>query len=231
MKYAIFFVAVAGWAQLQPPQLGVMIDRQGVARPVTGVASSVTAGDPLAQMVTSSACSGELCLFKTRASLVIGETRLPAPSGPALFALNETLAYVYFSKNRQLARWSNGSLTQIETPVTGEVLSIAMVQGALQFAVLRDGGIWIVDQDNQTLGSIPGSGPAMLIADGFLYAAEDFAILRRNEGSELRWPLAGIQGFSALGDGYVQIRTNTASYALRVDKFREQLFMLPEIAP
>jgi hypothetical protein len=155
---------------------------------------------------------------------------MSAPSGPALFALNGTSAYIYFSKTRQLAQWRSGQLTPIETTVTGEVLSIAFRQGVLEFAVLRDGGIWIVDQDNQTLGSIPGTGPVMLIADGFIYAASDSLTLRRDDGSELHWPLAGIQGFSAMGDGYVQVRAGNASYALRTDRQREQLFMLPEIA-
>lgn len=232
MKLVIIFVfATTAWAQLQPSELGVMVDRTGAARPVFGVASSVTTGNALALSVISSACSSQLCLFKTRSSIVWtgGETK--APPGPAWFALNGISAYVYFPQSRQLAEWRNGSLTALDLNVAGEILSLlAAPDGTPQFAVLQSGAVSIVDQNDQVLGSIPGTGPVMLMANGVVYAASDALVLRRSDGSELRWPLPTIQEISAMGDRYVQIRTAGASYALRVDPGREQVFMLPETA-
>jgi len=230
MKRVIFLlITVVAWAQLQPPQLGVMVDRSGAARPVFGVASSVTTGPPLAAAVISSACSSQLCLFKTQSSIFWVGGGIPAPSGPALFALNGTSAYVYFPRSAQLAQWQSGKLTMLDSNVTGEILSLlALADGTLQFAVLRNGAVSIVDQSDQVLGTIPGT-PAMLISNGAVYATSGSLVLRLSDASELRWPLSGIQEFSAMGSGYVQIRTASGSYALRVDPGREQLFMLPEI--
>ena len=228
MKFVLFLLAVSAWAQLQPPRLGTMVDRNGAARPVFGVAGSVTAGGPLATAVISSACSSQLCLFKTRSSIVSAAGATQAPSGPALFALNGTSAYVYFPASAQLAQWASGKLTTLDFNVAGEILSLlALSDGTLQFAVLQNGAVSIVDQNDQVLGTLPGA-PVMLIAGGAVYAASDSLVLRRSDASELRWPLEGIQGFSAMGDGYVQIRTASGSYALRIDPGREQLFMLPE---
>jgi hypothetical protein len=237
VKLVIFlFIGVAAWAQLQPPQLGVMVDRSGAARPVFGVAGSATTGPPLAAAVISSACSSQLCLFKTESSLLVwtggvwNGGAIAAPRGPALFALNGASAYVYFPRSAQLAQWQSGKLTMLDSNVAGEILSLlATAGGTLQFAVLRNGAVSIVDQNDQGLGTIPGT-PAMLIPNGAVYAASGALVLCLNDASELRWPLAGIQEFSAMGDGYVQIRTDSGSYALRVDPGREQLFMLPEIA-
>ena len=224
-------MASSAWAQLQTPQLGVMIDRANVARAVFGVAGSVTAGDPMVTGVMSSACSAQLCLFKTRSAIEWAGGQTEAPPGPAIFSINGTSALVYFSKNRELARWENGKLTRLELKVAGDILSVlAMADGTMQFAARRDGAISVVDENDAVLGSIPGM-PVLLMAEGAIYADQDALVLRRPDATELRWALSGIAGFSMMGDGYVQIRAASGSYALRVVSGREQLFALPEVTP
>src|ERR1700756_1498378 len=45
-----------GWTQVEQPALGVMLDSKGAARPVFGVAASVTLGNGLAGGVVSMGC-------------------------------------------------------------------------------------------------------------------------------------------------------------------------------
>ena len=212
------------------PQMGVMIDRAGVARPVFGVASSVTAGDPVAAGVMASSCSAQLCLFKTRSEIVWAGGQTKAPSGPAIFSINGASAIVYFSKGREWARWEDGKLTRLDLKIAGQILSVLALAGGMRIAVIRNGAASVVDENGAVLDSIPGA-TVLLTAEGVIYVDQDSLVLRRADWSELRWPLAGIEGFSIMGDGYVQVRAAGGSYALRVVAGREQLFALPEVAP
>ena len=80
------------------PQVGVMLDQNGDARVVWGVAGSATLGKPILNSVLSMACSHEACVAKTAAAIVstsassANVASVDAPHGPAIFGGS----YIYF---------------------------------------------------------------------------------------------------------------------------------------
>ncbi|HWZ31435.1 MAG TPA: hypothetical protein VNX18_08895 [Bryobacteraceae bacterium] len=228
----LFFLSACAWAQIEQPQLGIMLDRAGVARPVWGVSASVTLGTAVATEVVSMACSRRWCIASTAAGLVSWgngrQWRSEAPAGTAVFAFSGDSAYVYSSG--QLAKWREGTRELVGVDVSGEILSMRVVDGALEFAVRRDDGTWIVRDGNAIVAALPeATGPVMLLDRAVLFATDDAVILRRTDASEMRFPAAGAESFVVMGDGLVQIRARDANYALRIEAGREKLFLLPEI--
>ena len=234
MRLAFLFTCGLVWAQnaLERPQIGVMIDASGTARGVYGVSASVTLGDPMLSGVLSSACSDSWCIFKTADAVVVNGQPVPAPAGPAIFAIDGANAAIYFPGAKQLAIWQNGQLTPVETKIDGQVVGLRSDAGVVQFAVRRRESTWIVDETGAIVNAIAGAtGPVMLLANGILYADGDQVVLRRVDASELRFDAPGALSFSGLGLNYVQIRTRGSSFALRVDAGHERIFELPEPAP
>jgi hypothetical protein len=128
MKIPLFFLfAMAGWAQIERPQLGLMLDSNGAVRPVYGTAASATLGDPVLTGVLSFGCSAQVRLFKTEAAIVASDgTSAPAPAGTAIFSIDGTSAHIYFPDNQQWARWHDGQLEWIDF-VPDEVVPTATV--------------------------------------------------------------------------------------------------------
>ena len=232
--FLALFIAASVWAQgaLDRPRLGMMLDGSGHVRPVFGIAGSVTLGDPEGRDMISIACNRAWCLSKTRTAIVSEGHETDAPAGPALFAFARDSAWVYFPLVRQLAQWKNGRLDFVPVTVTGEILSLRALDGALQFAVRRSDGTWVVDAQNQVLDAIAASsGPVHLLDDGVLYGSPAEITLRWNDGSEIRFPLEGSKEFSALGGAYVQVRSGRTSYVIRAVRGHERMFQLPEPGP
>jgi len=125
---------------IERPQMGKMLDANGVVRTVYGIASSVTVGDAETTGVLSSACSSTLCLAKTDAGIVSTSGIAAAPAGPALFAFDGAVAWIWFQESRQLARWTEAAEWNPDRHggnIDGEVLSIGVNAGSVQFAVRR----------------------------------------------------------------------------------------------
>ncbi len=228
------------WAQnggVNPPQMGLMVDGFERARPVFGVSGSVTLGDPVASAVLASACSDSWCVLKTWTALMIAGVETKAPPGPAFLAIDGQTILLYFPRLGQLARWQAGNLQPVPLNVTGTIAALRSTAGVAQFAVERNGATWIVDSNDQVLDSLPAaSGPVLLPPAGAIYTDGDDVVLRRRDGSDLRFPVPGVQSFSAMslsssGANYVEIRSLTASYALRIDLGHERIFELPEPLP
>ncbi len=150
MKLFLFFlISASAWAQIERPSLGVMLDENGLVRPVTGAPAAAALGDPLfGGAVISLACSQTTCLAKTETAVVssAGETA-DAPPGAAIIAFIGDIAYVYFVETRQFAIWFRGQLYPFDFAAGGDVLSIRA--NGFAYAVARDDGIWV---GNQNLG-------------------------------------------------------------------------------
>jgi hypothetical protein len=228
----LFFVlSFCAWGQIEQPKLGIMLDRAGGARPVFGIAASVTIGDAVASDVLSVACSSVLCAASTSTGLTVwgqaGQWTANATTGTAIFAFDQTSLYVY---SGQLARWNQGTLEPVGIQVSGEILSMRVVDGILEFAVRRDDGTWIVRDGDVVVAAVPEArGPVMLLDQAILFATPDEVVLRRADASERRFQVAGAERFIAMGDGYVQIKAGVSNYALRVAAGRETHFQLPEM--
>jgi hypothetical protein len=246
-----FAICVCAWGQtgVGRPQVGKMLDENGSVRTVYGIAASVTAGDAEITGVLSSACSNTFCLAKTETSIMSASGSVAAPPGPALFAFNGDRAFVWFPQSRQLAEWQDGALTYCPLPDgrgsvagsrqpppnpdrqgggnDGEVLSIGMNATAVQFAVRRRSGVWIVNQDGSVASSLPhATGPVMLIPNGAVYATESAIVIR-----SVQFPLPGVTAFSQMSSGYLEVRAGGIDYALRIQEGRETLFQLPGVQP
>jgi hypothetical protein len=222
-----FAICGCAWAQsgVDRPQLGKMLDANGAVHTVYGIAASVALGDAEAMDVLSSACSKTFCLAKTDTSLVTASGSVDAPPGPAMFAFDGDTAFVWFPRSRQLAQWQNSVLTLIDSNVDGEVLSIGANTGAVQFAVRRMNGVWIVNQDGSVAGSLPRSTRAVIfIPGGVVYATREEIVT-----GDLRFSLNGVTEFSQMSDSYLQVRAGGADYSLRIEKGRETLFQLPGV--
>jgi hypothetical protein len=224
----LMLFATGGFAQprLEPPKIGAMLDRSGGFRWVQGIAGSFVVGSASHSGVISAACSVERCLVKT-ATHVISESgeRAEAPPGPAVFGLDGRGAWIYFPATDQFARWDQGFLRTVDWHVDGEVLSLR--QGP-EIAVRRGADVWITDSSGALLDSVAGAtGAVLLLPQAVVFAASDGLVLRRQDRSELRFPLTGVVALSAMGAGFVQVVTPDQSYALRTDSGREQIFLLP----
>ncbi len=211
------------------PFLGQMIDHQRLLRPLYGAGGSFRAGPPVAAQVLSAACSLTLCLAKTESAMVSATSTLSAPPGDAKIALDSTGATIYFPQTGQFARWQNEALTPLNLITEDSVLSMAMRPSGLTFAVLRSGTVWITAADGTTLDSLPAAtGTVLLLPNSTVYVASDSLVLRKSDGSELRFPAPTVTALFALGDGYVEAVTPDALYALRTVAGHEQLLQLPE---
>jgi hypothetical protein len=223
--FFLFAICSCGWAQLDRPALGKVLDGNGTIRTVYGIAASVTVGDGEVAGALSSGCSETLCLIKTETSILSIAGSVDAPAGPALFAFDGDAAFVWFPLSRQLARWQNGGLMPVDSSVDGEVLSIRARDGSVEFAVRRESGVWIVRSDGSLADSVgPSTGPVMLITDGVVYATREEIVVR---GARIR--LSGVTSFSQMSGAYLQVRAKGVDYALRTEKGRETLFQLPGV--
>lgn len=225
----LFLLGTIAWAQsLQAPQVGLMIDSEGHARPVFGVAASVTVAAPTASGVLTSACANGFCVLKTAVSIFAGGVESTAP-GPAMVVIDGASALIYFPESRRLVRWQAGSLGPVPFDVDGEIVGLRSVAGAMQFAVRRGGVTWIEDSSENALDSLPApSGPVLLLPNAAIYTDGEQIVLRRFDGSELRFDAPGAQSMLAMEANYVEVRAGKVSYALRVDPGHERIFELPE---
>jgi hypothetical protein len=235
MRIAVsILMAGCVWAQIEQPRLGAMLTRDGAARQVFGVAGNATLGDPMTSGVLSMGCSRSTCLLKTGSAIISSTGSVNAPPGPAIFSFDGAAALVYFSETRQLMRWHDNQLDPVEFDVSGQVIAIA--NGL--FAVQRASGVWIVRNGDKVVQSLPrGTRAVLLFTGGVVFATRQAVVLRRTDASEQIFPIDpiglinavdAVESFSWLGENYVQVRTRSANYALRIDVGHERMFQLPE---
>jgi hypothetical protein len=226
--------ALCAQSGLDVPRVGQMLDQRGFLRNVFGVGGSFTAGPPFEGefegKVLSTACSRALCLAKTDSAIVSGNSVTAAPPGPAVIGLDGASAWIYFSETQQFAHWQAGALTPFDLKIDGEILSLqAGLEAGLRLAVRRDSGVWIISAEGAILDSLPPeTGPVLLIDGGaIVYGAPDVVVLRRSNGTELRFNARGVDALFQAGEGYVEVRSGGAIYALRTAAGMERLFLLP----
>jgi len=225
-----WLLGTCGWAQIEQPQLGWMLSSDASARALFGVPGSMTIGNPALAGVVSMGCSPRICLMKTDSSIVSLSGAANAPAGPALFSFSGPSALIYFPMVRQLSGWHENQLAPIDFDVTGDILSVREAHdGTLQFAVRNNSGTWVMGQGNAILLALPGSvGPVLLLGDGVLFATGKGLVLRRPDATELRFSPGRVETLNWIGENYVQVRVPGASYALRIDRGHERMFLLPE---
>ena len=195
MKIAIFLLfAMAGWAQIERPQLGLMLDTNGSVRPVYGAAGSATLGDPVLTGVLSFGCSARLCLMKTEAAIVASDgTSVAAPTGPAIFAMRGASAYIYFSDTQQWARWQDGQLEWIDF-VPGEAAGTTMTLEDGTITATAD-HVALVRRDGSQLDfAVAGVRQFFSMGKGYIQAVTGAGmwILRVEPGLEQIFLLPGI---------------------------------------
>jgi hypothetical protein len=195
---------------------------------VHGVAGNFWLGEAMASGVLSVSCFERLCLAKTDSKILSATGRADAPSGPAIFWVDRDDGFVFFPETRTFARWHDDSLDPLDWVVDGEVLSM----DSAGIVIRREGHVWIVRPDGEVVDWVTDTvGPVLLLADELLFAMSDELILRRHDGSELRFPLIGATAISAMSAHYAAIRAGDSTYALRIESGREQLFLLPGNPP
>lgn len=228
-------VTALAQSAMDVPQAGLMVDYSGALRPVTGIAQSFIAGTSLRTGVVSAACGKSLCLAKTGDLLFDGrnvnDPGVSSPPGPALFAIRDRSALLYFPSVRQFARYKDGQMEALDWQVDGKVLALRTTPDGPRFAVSRVDGVWIVALDGSIESSLPSGTVSALLIDGVtVYALSDSVVLRRTDGTEVSFPVSGATSLSQLSENYAQVSTSNAVYALRTDLGREQLSLLPDSA-
>lgn len=134
-------------AQIQQPQLGSMLDSEGMLRPVLGIAASASLGNPVLPNIESFACSSALCLAKADGGLVSftpGAPAIPTATpcacpGAALLSLDGNGgAWVYFEATGQLMQWRNGTLSPVDFSPGGQVIALRATSDGLDYAIVRE---------------------------------------------------------------------------------------------
>jgi len=237
MKIFFLFLAsgLATLAQsgLDAPQAGMMVDHSGALRALTGIAQSFIAGTAVRTGVLSAACRLSLCLAKTDTSLLdarnASDPGISSPPGPALFAIHDQSALLYFPAARQFARYRDGEMQVVDWSVDGEVIALHATSNGPRFAVRRNDGVWIVALDGSIESALPADTVAVLLLEGAtIYSLPDAVVIRRTDGSETPFSLPDVTSFSQLSENYVQVSTSNAIYALRTEGGREQISQLPD---
>jgi hypothetical protein len=163
----------------------------------------------------------------TSGGVVVG-----APAGAAIIALDASspgAAYVYFVESGTLARWTGSELVPMDFAPGGDVLSLRTVSGGFEYAVARDGEIWIG-------GKSLGAANSVLLLDGggALLASDGQVRLLRPDGTEVDFAVAGVDGFVGgfirMSDRYVEVITDSGMWALDVEPGHEQIFLLPGVS-
>ncbi len=231
MRVAVLLVmAASAWAQIESPQIGVVLLGDGVARPLHGVSGSLTIGDPVASGVISMGCGAQFCLMKMVSTIVSPAGIVDAPAGPAMFWFANDSALVYFSQTKQLMRWRGAALEEIAINIAGEVLSIRQAaDGSIQLATRVRGAVWFMGPNDELLHSIVGAtGPALLLDNGVLFATRGGIVLRRDDATEVRFAIEHVESLSWLGANHVQVHSGRSNWAIRVEAGHERMFLLPE---
>ena len=231
MKLFLLLIAgVCGFAQIERPRLGFMLDQNNDARPVTGTLASATPGDPVLHGVLSMACSAQQCLAKTDAAVVStsGDTA-NAPAGPAIFGG----PYIYFPQSQILARWEAGIVEPVPFTADGEVLALRAAGDGLDYAVERGGATWIehvslIDNSLRVLNMVPEAHAAILRNGETLLATDDAVHLLRPDGTETVLAAPAVQSFVVMGDGCVEFVSPQGMWGF--DWLRNQVFLLPGVA-
>jgi hypothetical protein len=231
LLFGLLWSAMSACGQIESPQIGVMLDANGRARPVSGAPAAAVVGTPWFDgVVISLACSADGCVAKTEAALFTpAGVVVDAPPGAAIIALDPAspgAAYVYFVESGTLARWTGSQLVPIDFAPGGDVLSLRSVAGGFEYAVERDGEIRIG-------GKSLGAGNSVLLLDGggTLLASDGQVRLLRPDGTERDFAVSGgggfVGGFIRMSDQYVQVITDTGMWALDIEPGHEQIFLLP----
>jgi hypothetical protein len=154
-----------------------------------------------------------------------------APPGAAIIALDPTspgAAYVYFVQSGKLARWTGSELVPMDFAPGGDILSLRAVAGGFEYAVERDGEIWVS-------GKCLGAGNSVLLLDGggALLANDGHVRLLRTDGTELDFAAGAgsvVGGFIRMSDRFVQVITDAGMWALDIEPGHEQIFLLPGVS-
>jgi hypothetical protein len=225
----LFWTACAcAQSGIEVPAIGAIVDASGALRPVQGVAGNFLLGPVTVSGVLSAACSERFCLAKTDSTIVSAAGGTDAPQGPAIFGLGDHSAMVFFPDSGTFARWHDNRMDPLDWNAEGEILSIRARGEETEIAVRRDGRVWIVHPDGSVVEWIADtSGPVLLLGEGVLFATADQVVFRHRDGSELRFELSAAQTIMAMGPHYAAIQAGAATYALRTESGREQLFLLP----
>ena len=230
----LILMSGCAWAQIESPPIGVMLDVNRRARPVTGVPAAAAVGAPwFDAAVLSIACSAEGCVAKTESALFTpAGVVVDAPPGAAIIALDSTspgAAYVYFVQSGTLARWTGKELVPMDFAPKGDVLSLRAVAGGFEYAVERNGEIWIGDRSLGAANSV-----LLLDGGGALLASDGQVRLLRPDGTELDFTVAPegsfVGGFIRMSAQYVQVITDAGMWALDVEPGHEQIFLLPGLS-
>jgi hypothetical protein len=232
LLFSLFFSVLTPctWAQIESPQIGIMLDVNGRARPVSGALAAAVVGTPWFDgAVISLACSAEGCVAKTESALFTpAGVVVDAPPGAAIIALDATspgAAYVYFVESGKLARWTGSQLVPMDFAPGGDVLALRAVAGGFEYAVERDGEIWIGGKSLGVANSV-----LLLNGGGALLASDGQVRLLRSDGSELDFAVGTgsfVGGFIRMSDQYVQVITDAGMWALDIGPGQEQICLLP----
>jgi len=233
-------------AQVNRAHLGFMVDAHQQLRPVSGVAASSTLDAALMSEVLSAGCAGGLCLVKTDDQLwsvtssdeaaKTAMTKTAAPEGGALFAFSGAGAYIFFPNSDTLHWWHEGQLDALPNAPSGEVLSIIAMGDGIDYAVRREGAIWREHLSAATVGeklvilfeAAPSAATAVMLSGSGTLIAEPTRIrFLPNSGGETVIPIAGVQTFSLMTDGYAQAIAGAASWVIRLDSATGEAYLLP----
>jgi hypothetical protein len=243
--FVLLLLSAAGRAQLSPPRIGFVSDREGALRPVIGVSANFLLGDPVVQAVLSAGYSGIFGFVKTETTLTILSdlnAYFPTSPGPALFSFFGTTGFAYFAATGAVAHWDGANLTYLRLDLfQGDVLALGQPDANhLLLAVRMDRSVYALQFDANT-GSLQSSVPlcgfagnvALINGEDYLYANRSGLTLHRASGSDILLDKSLTSGvsFAQLGADWWSVKDSGGrQFAVHTQPGHESLYQLPESA-
>ncbi|MGH9630116.1 MAG: hypothetical protein ACRD7E_17505 [Bryobacteraceae bacterium] len=231
----LLMLCVAATAQVNAPQVGLLLDREGGLRPVLGIAGNFVVGAPVHEGVLAAAFSGQTGLAKTETELLVLDAsgavteRLSAPEGTALFAFdaNGMPAAALFPGVEELWRWNTeGVIERQIVSLQGEALALS----AAKLLVRREEGLWLVGE----AGESPAEpGAVALLEDGTVLAIQGDELLIPRTGGRISIPEVSAESVRVrqMGRGWLAVEYGTRLYAVCIAAGRESVHQMPGVAP
>jgi hypothetical protein len=213
---------------IDAPALGRFLDSHGVPRTLGGVPGAFVIGTSEKDPLLGLACSNSLCIAKNDTKVLAGNVAYDA-EGPALIGVEGSNALLYFAALHQFALLHDGHIETLHWTLDGEIIAVGLLDGVPQIAV-REGTVTrIINRDGGVQRTLDAKGPVELLRAGVAYANGGEVVIRRNSGTETRYPFDADSFFRPSAE-YLGVRTQAGTFLIRLTEGREDFWQLPEAA-
>lgn len=236
---SLLFLCFIATAQVDEPRAGAVRTAAGEVRIIAGLPGAFVAGEIVAAHALDAADSGRLRIAKLDTSLLAGGGEFPTPPGRAVigFSSDGRTAYVYFPGSSTFARITAEGIEPLPLDPAIQGSEVLAIRDTTLF-IRREDGVHAVSINAGT-GAIDSDTPLLIAADvmaatpgALVYAAAGALVVLEDGGIEHRLPVSSaVTALARMGDGWIHVRDEARSFALRLRDAAPALYELPEPEP